>query len=128
MPSPSPRNTCAELEDRFPNVLEEIPPAPVEYVADLVKVQATDFAKHTLVCRTTEYHRKQIPDALGFWPSTVADEKAPAEWPWRSVRPSRWRPAARGPAGRMPDPEDPAPPGRLRSLVASDVPKGARHH
>jgi hypothetical protein len=30
-------------------VLEEVPPAAVEYVADLVKVPATDFAKYTLV-------------------------------------------------------------------------------
>ncbi|MFB7178604.1 DUF4158 domain-containing protein [Streptomyces sp. NPDC056257] len=34
-----------ELEARFPDVLEEVPPAAVEYVADLVKVPATDFAK-----------------------------------------------------------------------------------
>ncbi|MFJ3250848.1 DUF4158 domain-containing protein [Streptomyces sp. NPDC086782] len=69
-----------ELEGRFPDVLEEVPPAAVEYVADLVKVPATDFAKYTLVGRTAEYHRKQIREALGFRPSTVADEKALAEW------------------------------------------------
>ncbi|MGW7008736.1 DUF4158 domain-containing protein [Streptomyces sp. NPDC054933] len=34
-----------ELEGRFPDVLEEVPPAAVEYVADLVKVPAADFAK-----------------------------------------------------------------------------------
>ncbi|MEU0389153.1 Tn3 family transposase [Streptomyces chartreusis] len=69
-----------ESEGRFPDVLEEIPSAAVEYVADLVKVPATDFAKYTLVGRTAEYHRKQIREALGFRPSTVADEKALAEW------------------------------------------------
>lgn len=69
-----------ELEGRFPDVLEEVPPAAVEYLADLVKVPATDFAKYTLVGRTAEYHRKQIREALGFRPSTVADEKALAEW------------------------------------------------
>jgi hypothetical protein len=69
-----------ELEGRFPDVLEEVPPAAVEYVADLVKVPATDFAKYLLVGRTAEYHRKQIREALGFRPSTVADEKALAEW------------------------------------------------
>ncbi|MFE6160590.1 Tn3 family transposase [Streptomyces sp. NPDC056486] len=69
-----------ELEGRFPDVLEEVPSAAVEYVADLVKVPATDFAKYTLVGRTAEYHRKQIREALGFRPSTVADEKALAEW------------------------------------------------
>ncbi|MCT9933039.1 hypothetical protein N5079_22785 [Planotetraspora sp. A-T 1434] len=30
--------------------------------------------------RTAEYHRKQIREALGFRPSTVADEKVLAEW------------------------------------------------
>ncbi|MFH9727776.1 DUF4158 domain-containing protein [Streptomyces sp. NPDC017254] len=69
-----------ELEGRFPDVLEEVPPAAVEYVADLVKVPATDFTKYTLVGRAAEYHRKQIRETLGFKPSTVADEKAPAEW------------------------------------------------
>lgn len=69
-----------ELEGRFPDVLEEVPPTAVEYVAGLVKVPATDFAKCTLVGRTAEYHRKQIREALGFRPSTVADEKALAEW------------------------------------------------
>ncbi|MFE6159277.1 DUF4158 domain-containing protein [Streptomyces sp. NPDC056486] len=69
-----------ELEGRFPHVLEEVPPAAVEYVADLVKVLSTDFAKYTLVGRTSEYHRKQIREALRFRPSTVADEKALTEW------------------------------------------------
>lgn len=67
-----------ELEGRFPDVLEEVPPAAVEYV-DLVKVPATDFAKYTLVGRTAEDHRKQIREALGFRPSTAADEEALAE-------------------------------------------------
>ncbi|MFI8186509.1 DUF4158 domain-containing protein [Actinacidiphila glaucinigra] len=69
-----------ELEGRFPDVLEEVPPAAVQYVADLVKVPATDFTKYTLVGRNAEYHRKQIREALGFRPSTVADEKTLAEW------------------------------------------------
>ncbi|MET9859521.1 DUF4158 domain-containing protein [Streptomyces smyrnaeus] len=55
-----------KLAGRFPDVLEEVPRAAVEYVADLVQVPATDFAKYTLVGRTAEYHRKQIREALGF--------------------------------------------------------------
>ncbi|GAA2332765.1 DUF4158 domain-containing protein [Streptomyces violaceusniger] len=69
-----------ELEGRFPDVLGEVTSAAVEYVADLVKVPATDFATYTLVGRTAEYHRKQIREALGFRPLRVADEKALAEW------------------------------------------------
>jgi TnpA family transposase len=53
-----------ELEGRFPDVLEEVPSAAVEYVADLVKVPATDFAKYTLVGRTDEYHRVCIYSQL----------------------------------------------------------------
>ncbi|WP_220213237.1 DUF4158 domain-containing protein [Streptomyces shenzhenensis] len=69
-----------ELEGRFPEVPEKVPPAAVEFVAGLVKVPATDFAKYPLVGRIAEYHRKQIREALGFRPSTVADEKALVEW------------------------------------------------
>ncbi|MFD7490812.1 DUF4158 domain-containing protein [Streptomyces sp. NPDC059832] len=76
-----------ELEGRFPDVLEEVPSAAVEYVAELVKVPAAVFAKYTLVGRTAEYHRKQIRKALGFRPSTVADEKALTAWLAAEVRP-----------------------------------------
>ena len=69
-----------ELEGRFPDVLEEVPSVAVEYVADLVKVPAADFAKYTLVGRTAEYHRKQIREALGFRPATLADEEALTGW------------------------------------------------
>ncbi|MCM2416572.1 DUF4158 domain-containing protein [Streptomyces sp. RKAG293] len=69
-----------ELEGRFPDPLEEVPLAAVEYVADLVKVPASDFAKYALVSRTAEYHHRQIREALGFRPSTVAEEKALADW------------------------------------------------
>jgi hypothetical protein len=34
-----------EMEGRFPDLLEEVPQAAVEYVAGLVKVPAADFAK-----------------------------------------------------------------------------------
>ncbi|MFD0574591.1 DUF4158 domain-containing protein [Kitasatospora gansuensis] len=69
-----------ELEGRFPDVLGEIPSLAVEYVADLVKVPATDFAKYTLVGRTAEYHRKQIREALGVPVATLADEEALTGW------------------------------------------------
>lgn len=77
-----------EMEGQFPDVLEEVLTAAVEYVADLVKVPSTDFAKYTLGGRTAEYHRKQIREALGFRPSTVADEPAgAAPSPWRGAAP-----------------------------------------
>ncbi|WP_331755587.1 DUF4158 domain-containing protein [Streptomyces sp. NBC_01643] len=50
----------------------------MEYVAGLVKVPASELAKYDLA--GAKRHRKQIREALGFRPSTVADEKALAEW------------------------------------------------
>jgi hypothetical protein len=69
-----------ELEGRFPDLLEEVPQAAVEYVAVLVKVPSGDFEKYTLVGRTAEYHRKQIREALGFRPATLADEETLTAW------------------------------------------------
>ncbi|MGW0614766.1 DUF4158 domain-containing protein [Streptomyces sp. NPDC002788] len=78
-----------ELEGRFPDVLEEVPPAAVEYVADLVKVPATGFARYTLVGRTAEYHRKQIRMP---WGSGRRRSQTRRHWPRgrprRSVRSS----------------------------------------
>ncbi len=44
-----------------------------------MKAGAADIAKCTLVGRTAEYYRKQIREALGFGPSTVADGKVLGE-------------------------------------------------
>jgi hypothetical protein len=69
-----------ELEGRFPDLLEEVPHAAVEYVAGLVKVPAEAFAKYSLTGRTAEYHRAQVREALGFRPATRADEKRLIAW------------------------------------------------
>jgi TnpA family transposase len=69
-----------EQEGRFPEFVEEIPQAAVEYVAELVKVPAAEFTKYSLTGRTAEYHRKQIREALGFRPSTRADEERLIAW------------------------------------------------
>lgn len=69
-----------EQEGRFPEFVEEIPQAAVEYVADLVKVPAAEFAKYAFTGRTAEYHRKQIREALGFRPSTRTDEERLISW------------------------------------------------
>jgi hypothetical protein len=69
-----------ELEGRFPDLLEEIPQAAVEYVAGLVKVPAADFAKYSLSGRTAEYHRAQVREALGFRPATLEDEGELMAW------------------------------------------------
>ncbi|MFD9286124.1 DUF4158 domain-containing protein, partial [Streptomyces mirabilis] len=67
-----------EIEARFPEFVEEFPQPAVEYVAALVKVPATELAKYDLA--GAKRHRKQIREALGFRPATLADEEALTEW------------------------------------------------
>ncbi|CAM5321284.1 DUF4158 domain-containing protein [Streptomyces abikoensis] len=69
-----------ELEGRFPEFVEEIPQPAVDYVAELVKVPAVEFAKYDLASWAVKHHRKQIREALGFRPSTRADEERLIVW------------------------------------------------
>ncbi|GAA2268141.1 Tn3 family transposase [Streptomyces atrovirens] len=69
-----------ELEGRFPQFLEEFPPAAVNYVADVVKVPGGDLAKYDLSSRSAKGHRTQIREALGFRPATRADEERLTGW------------------------------------------------
>lgn len=69
-----------ELEAEFPRYGELIPPAAVEFVAELVKVDSAEFAKYSFGNRTAEYHRAQIREALGFHPATVEDQARWVEW------------------------------------------------
>lgn len=81
MPFPvalAPRLKFFEIEARFPEFIEEFPQPAVEYVAGLVKVPAAELAKYDLA--GAKRHRKQIREALGFRPSTVADEERLTEW------------------------------------------------
>jgi hypothetical protein len=67
-----------EIEGRFPEFIEEFPQPAAEYVASLAKVPAAELAKYDLA--GAKRHRKRIREALGFWPSTVADEEQLTEW------------------------------------------------
>lgn len=79
-----------EIETRFPEFVEEFPPPAVEYVAGLVKVPAAELAEYDLA--GAKRHRRQIREALGFRPATLADEEAPpGGWPRRCARSSWWR-------------------------------------
>jgi Domain of unknown function (DUF4158) len=69
-----------EIEGEFPRYGEQIPPAAVEFVAGLVKVDPMEFAKYSFANRTAKYHRSQIREALGFRPATVEDEQRWAAW------------------------------------------------
>lgn len=77
-----------ELEGRFPRHAGEPPPAAVDYVAEQVKIDASEFAAgYAFSGRTVEYHRAQIRTALGFREASRADEE----------RLSGWLACARGP-------------------------------
>ncbi|MFD5445735.1 DUF4158 domain-containing protein [Streptomyces tendae] len=67
-----------EIEARFPESVEEFPQPAVEYVAGLVKVPAAELAKYDLA--GAKRHRRQIREALGFRPATLADEEALTRW------------------------------------------------
>ncbi|WP_265568637.1 DUF4158 domain-containing protein [Streptomyces hygroscopicus] len=128
-----------EQEGRFPEFVEEIPQTAMEYVADLVRVPAAEFAKYAFTGRTAEYHRNQIREALGLRLSTRADEQLrppifcrldraylggqPGDYPARAVprRPDRAAGTDRPHRDRGPDPggegvlrADRRPPGRRR--------------
>lgn len=68
-----------ELEGRFPDLLEEVPQAAVEYAAGLV-IPAADFAKYSLIGRTAEHHRAQVREALRFRPAPLEDEEQLTTW------------------------------------------------
>jgi hypothetical protein len=67
-----------EIEARFPEFIEEFPQPAVEYVSGLVKVPAAELAKYDLA--GAKRHRKQIREALGFRPPTLADEESLTAW------------------------------------------------
>ncbi len=69
-----------EIEGRFPAYPEEIPPAAVNHVASLVKVEPGLFGKYSWRGRTIERHRAQIRKAYGTRPPTEADEDRWAQW------------------------------------------------
>lgn len=69
-----------ELEGEFPRYGEQLPPPTVEFVAELVKVEATEFAKYAFDNRTAKRHRTQIREALGFRPATEDDGARWVEW------------------------------------------------
>jgi hypothetical protein len=68
------------LRASSPRYGEQIPQAAVEFVAELVKVDPTEFAKYSFDNRTAKYHRAQVREALGFRPATVEDELRWAAW------------------------------------------------
>ena len=69
-----------EIEGEFPRFGGQVPPAAVEFVARLVRVDPAEFAKYSFDNRTAEYHRAQIRQALGFRPATDEDKARWTEW------------------------------------------------
>ena len=79
-----------EIEGEFPRYGEQVPPAAVEFVAGLVKVDPAKFAKYSFDNRTAEYHRARVREALGFRPAIKEDISGGWRgWPLTSARWSR---------------------------------------
>ncbi len=69
-----------ELEGRFPRHLGELPRQAVEYVAQQVKVEATEVNAYDWAGRSIKYHRVQIREAYGFRECSGEDEARLATW------------------------------------------------
>ncbi|MER8089075.1 Tn3 family transposase [Streptomyces sp. NPDC094048] len=75
-----------EIEGRFPICWRRYWPPPWSRSPAWGK-PAADFAKCSLTGRTTEYHRAQVREALGFRPATPEDEEQLTAWPAAEVCP-----------------------------------------
>src|SRR5215467_13461092 len=69
-----------ELVGRFPRHLGELPRQAVEYVAQQVRVAATEIDAYDWTGRSIKYHRVQIREAHGFRDCTAEDEARLATW------------------------------------------------
>ena len=109
-----------ELEARFPAHAAELPPAAVEYVAGLVKVEASELEQYEWSGRTIKYHRAQIREASGFREPTRADEDQLARWLADEVCPGELSEERQRTAllGRCRE-ERLEPPGRIGRLLGS---------
>jgi hypothetical protein len=76
-----------ELEARFPQDRNELPPAAVVFVAEQLGVPPGEVERYDWSGRSIKYHRAQIRQAFGFREPTVADEERWTEWLRRDVCP-----------------------------------------
>lgn len=65
-----------ELEVRFPQKPEEVP----AYMAEQLKVDASEFAVYSWAGRSVKYHRKQIREEFGFREFSVGDDDKLTGW------------------------------------------------
>lgn len=71
-----------ELEARFPRHAGEVPKAPIDYVAQQVKVEPALFSQYAWSGRTIEYHRAQSGPRSAF---------GSRRWRTRTGWPSGWQ-------------------------------------
>lgn len=81
-----------ELEGRFPDGPDEVPPTAVAYVAGLVGVDLATLGSYDWSGRAIKRHRVQIRQAFGFREWTVADEAEMSRWLAWEVCPAEPRP------------------------------------
>ena len=67
-------------EGRFPRQRQEVPHVIVKYLARHIGVVASEWDGYAWQGRTTDYHRAQIREFLGFREATVEDATSLSEW------------------------------------------------
>jgi hypothetical protein len=80
-----------EIEARFPQAPDEVPPSGVAYLAEQLRVDADGFADYAWSGRTIEYHRAQVRAAFGFREFARGDEDKLAGWLTEEVCPVELR-------------------------------------
>jgi Domain of unknown function (DUF4158) len=65
---------------RFPAGRSELPDEAIEFVARQVKIPASGLGFYEWSGRTTEYHRSQVREHLGFRECSVADADKLTDW------------------------------------------------
>ncbi len=111
-----------EQEARFPEGLDDIPAAAVQYVAQQLKMDPSELGEYGWSGRTIEYHRAQVRRVFGFHQTTEADEARLAQWLADEVCPvelDRHRLSEALLARCRAERAEPPAPGQLGRVVAS---------
>ncbi|MFE1875552.1 DUF4158 domain-containing protein [Streptomyces sp. NPDC059496] len=113
-----------EVEARFPEDVSEVPGAAVAYLAQQVRVPATEWVAYDWSGRAIKRHRMEIREAFGFRECTVEDQARLTGWlsgELCSVELNRDRLAEAVVARCRNERLEPPTPGQVARLVASAV-------
>lgn len=78
-------------EYRFPEKIEEIPEAIVEYLSQQLNLQADVIRQYNWQGRSIKQHRVDIRERMGFQRATVADQQKAQRWLENEALPNEYR-------------------------------------